>query len=116
MKISHHKNPTPQAQALINALESRGVTVFTEFYDGSKTIDLTIPKAKLNIEVDGLHHITQAKQIITDISRGYYSQKNGYHTIHIQNETIEKHVALIADALAEVETVLKNKIHIHIKK
>ena len=40
-----------------------------ELHDGHKHIDLTIPKAKINVEVDGIQHLTNADQIVADLSR-----------------------------------------------
>ena len=112
LKLSHYKTPTAEAQSLKNALEQRGVQVYVELHDGFKTIDLALPKAKINIEVDGIQHLTDPKQILADLGRGYYSHKNGYDTLHIQNEMLRKHLDEIADALAEASKVRERKIHV----
>jgi very-short-patch-repair endonuclease len=114
IKITQHKNrPTKDATALKNALENRDIIVHEELNDGFKTIDLTIPNAKIDIEVDGIHHLTDPKQILADLKRSHFSHKDGYDTIHIPNEMIRKHLDKIADALAEASKI-KEKIHIHI--
>ena len=101
LKIIHHRNgPTTEALALKEALEERGVKVYKELHDGFKTIDLALPKAKINIEVDGIQHLTDPKQILADLGRGYYSHKNGYDTMHIQNEMIHSHLEEISEALS----------------
>lgn len=114
LKILHHRNnPTSEAKILKNALEDRGVKVYVELHDGFKTIDLAIPRAKINIEVDGIQHLTDPKQILADLSRGFYSHKNGYDTMHIQNEMIRTHLDEIANALAEASEVRDRKIHVY---
>ena len=115
LKILRHRNkPTTEADALKTALESRDVKVYTELHDGFKTVDLALPKAKINIEVDGIQHLTDPKQILADLSRGYYSHKNGYDTMHIQNEMVRTHLEDIANALAEASKVRKKKIQVYL--
>lgn len=114
IKISRHKVPTAEADALKSALEARGVKVYVELHDGFKTIDLAIPRAKINVEVDGIQHLTDPRQILADLGRGYYSHKNGYDTMHIQNEMIRAHLEEIADALSEASKVRERKIHVYV--
>lgn len=114
VRIRHNRIPTQKARELKDALLKRGVKVYVELHDGFKTVDLAIPNAKINIEVDGVHHLTNTKQILADLNRGYYSHKNGYDTMHIQNETIEKHLDKIADALAEAAKIRQEKIFVNL--
>ena len=111
--VRKHNIPTKETTALKKALEARGVRVYVELNDGFKTIDLAVPKAKLNIEVDGIQHLTDPKQIIADLSRGYYSHKNGYNTMHIPNEMVKLHLNEISDALAEATKLLEQKLYVH---
>ena len=85
-----------------------------ELNDGYKHIDLALPDAKLNVEVDCVHHLTNPKQIVANLSRGYYSNKLGYSTMHIPNEMIRLHLKEIASALAEASKILEQKIQIHL--
>ena len=112
--INNYRIPTKEASALKDALEARGVRVLVELDDGHKRIDLAIPKAKLNVEVDGIQHLTNPHQIIADINRGYYSNKIGYHTMHIPNEMVRMHLEEISDALAEASKMKEQKIHVHL--
>lgn len=104
---------TEEAKALANALKSRGIRVIEELDDGYKCVDIAIPRAKLNVEVDGIQHLTNATQIVKDLARGYYSHKNGYDTLHIPNEMIHAHLDEIADALVEAVKIRQRKIHVH---
>jgi very-short-patch-repair endonuclease len=54
----------------------------------------------MNIEVDGMQHLTDARQILSDLARGHYSNELGYQTIHIHNSELHHHLDDIADALA----------------
>lgn len=112
--IDSHREPTPEAIALKRALEGRGVTVYHELYDGHKHIDLAIPRAKINVEVDGIRHLTDPHQILADLARGYYSHKKGFDTMHIQNNMINNHLPEIAEALAEASKIRERTIHVHI--
>lgn len=108
--MSHlKKEPTKHEMLLTEALKKRLVHVIPQFNDTHKHIDLYLPEAKINIEVDGIQHLINAKHIISDFGRTYYADKAGYNTIHIQNETLDKYIEEIADAITEVVTIRKNK-------
>ncbi len=99
INLVHHgfRTPTKEAADLKNELEKHGVKVYVELSDGHKHIDLALPEAKLNIEVDGIHHLTNPRQIVADLARGYYSNK-------------------LADALAEASKIREQKIQVHLTK
>lgn len=93
---------TRYARLLYGALKKRGINSVTEYWDGHKHIDIAIP-GKLYIEVDGVQHLNDAEQIITDFKRAYYSERNdGMFTLHIHNDDIKNHLNSIADAIREV--------------
>ena len=48
---------TPTAKELFMALKQRKVDCILEYNDGYKSIDISMPKAGLDIEVDGKHHL-----------------------------------------------------------
>jgi very-short-patch-repair endonuclease len=112
--INKYKQPTKEATNLKEALERRGTKVYIELDDGFKHVDLAIPRAKLNIEIDGIQHLTDPKQVVADLARGYFSHKNGYDTMHIPNEMINKHLQEIADALAEASKIREKQIYVHL--
>ena len=106
-----HRQPTKEEKDLKKALEVFGVRVLSQVKDGHKCIDLAIPDAKINIEVDGPKHLTDPYQIVSDILRSHYSDKLGYSTIHIPN--YELHIILdkIAKALAEAAQIREKQIN-----
>lgn len=87
-----HKQPTKEENLLKKELEDLGVRVLSQVSDGYKHIDLAIPDAKINIEVDGPKHWTNADQIVSDLERSHGSDDLGYHTIHISNDHINSDV------------------------
>jgi very-short-patch-repair endonuclease len=113
--IKKFRTPTKEAADLKNEIEKHGVRVLVELHDGHKHIDLTIPKAKLNVEVDGIQHLTNPDQIVADLSRGYYSHKNGFDTMHIPNEMVRLHLNEISTALAEASKIRERKIYLHLE-
>lgn len=112
--INKNRVPTKETLELKEALNQHGVKVYVELNDGHKHIDLTIPKAKINIEIDGIQHLTDPHQILADLCRGYYSHKNGYDTMHIPNGMIHKYLKEISEALAEASKIRERKIRIHL--
>jgi very-short-patch-repair endonuclease len=94
------KKSTPETILLKNALERHGIHAIPEYWDHHKHIDLTILPARLDIEVDGPKHLTNAEQIIRDIAREHFSDVKGFATIHVPNELIVKNVDKIAAAIA----------------
>jgi very-short-patch-repair endonuclease len=105
--------PTRQAEALYNALIKKGIKCEKEKWDGFKHIDIAIPWAKLNIEIDGIQHYTDSRQVIADMSRTHYSQKKGYHTQRFPNFAIDKDLEGVATSVAEMAkkrySEMKNK-------
>lgn len=93
---------TKQTLKLAKALENRGIKVKCAHWDGHKHIDICIPEARIYIEVDGLHHYTDPKQIIADLNRDHYSDDAEFFTKHISNQLIETHSEEIADAIAQI--------------
>lgn len=93
---------TKYSRLLYGALMRRGIESITEYPDGHKTIDIAILPAHLYIEVDGVQHLNNSDQIIKDFKRDYYSEKEGFFTLHIHNDDIKNHLNSIADAIAGV--------------
>jgi very-short-patch-repair endonuclease len=93
---------TPQAKKLSEALKRRGIKHKLEDYDGYKHVDISIPWANLNIEIDGKQHSLSAKQFYADLERGTYSAEDGIATKRFTNEDIDRYVEQIAGAIAKV--------------
>lgn len=98
----HTPKPTPQTLKLANALKARGVQLELEYWDGHKHIDIYIPKANLYIEINGLAHYTDPKQIAADLKRNHFSDGDDFFTMSITNQLIDTHLEKIADAIVVV--------------
>lgn len=92
---------TPTAKKLFSKLIQAGIPAKLEHNDGHKSIDIAIPKAKLNIEVDGKHHHFDATQALTDIYRYIYSSQKGFETIRIPNHLVESDLDKISKILVD---------------
>jgi very-short-patch-repair endonuclease len=103
--MNSHRVPTKEELLLKQELESLGVRVLSQVPDGHKHIDLAIPDARINIEVDGPQHWMNAHQIVSDLERSHGSDDLGYYTIHISNDHINSDARKIAKALAKATEI-----------
>lgn len=90
------------ATKLWQALKDKGVDAVLEYYDGHKTVDIAILSSRIYIEVDGLHHFTEAEQIIRDFKRAHYSDGDDFNTFYVTNQIIELYLEDVVKALVEV--------------
>ncbi len=101
--------PSGYTFKLMKALKKLKVRFIPEFSDGYKHVDIRIPGAKLDIEVDGIQHLTNPQQILTDFKRTTYSKMDGFDTIHIHNMDLKEETDSIAKAISEVVTIREGK-------
>jgi very-short-patch-repair endonuclease len=90
------------ATKLWQALKECGVDALLEYFDGHKTVDLAILPAHMYIEVDGLHHFTDAEQIIRDFKRSHYSDGDDFNTFYVTNQIIDYCIDDVVKALVQV--------------
>jgi len=95
-------NTTKQAAKLHSALIKRGIDAFIEKWDGHKHVDISIPNAKLYIEIDGNGHFTDAKTIERDLVRDQYSSNDGYETFRVPNCVIDEEIQAVVNAICKV--------------
>ena len=93
---------TEQARALYEALVRKGLMASPEHNDGHKRVDIAIIPGKIYIEIDGLQHFTDPKQIEADFSRDHHSDVGHFDTIRIPNIIIKNHLDEVVNAIAEV--------------
>ncbi len=98
---------TRQAVKLRRLLGERKIKARLEHWDGAKHVDLFIPAAKLNIEVDGSQHFLDAAQILSDLRRDCASCRINAYTFRVPNTIIERYADELADTLAIVVKRLK---------
>jgi len=106
--VNRQNEPTPQAKRLHEALNRRDIHNELEFDDGRKHVDIHIPSAKLNLEVDGKYHLTDPEHLFRDLERDSYSHLDGIATIRIPNFYVDNDLDKIANAIAEVARKRKN--------
>lgn len=91
-----------QAKLLFEALVKSGIDATSEYWDGHKHIDIAIKNAQIFIEVDGLHHYTDPRQIEADFKRDHFSDGDHYNTIRIPNIIIDQHLNKVVSAIKRV--------------
>ena len=96
-----HSSATNESIDLYFALKRRDVPAILEKNDGFKTIDIAVPHAKVNIEVDGAHHNYSSEQAMRDLHRTLYSFKKGYSTLRIPNSLARHNLEEAADLITE---------------
>jgi len=103
------KSETPEEAQLGNILRERGWNVRHQQWDGYKHIDIAIPEAKMNIEVDSSQHNLNSRQALSDQQRDYYSEQKGFKTIRVPNSLLrdEKRTREFVELL---DRELKNRI------
>ena len=97
---------TKQVKALNKSLQEKGISTELEYWDGHKHIDIAILSSKIYIEVDGLHHFTDPRQIEADFKRNHYSNGDDFDTIHIPNIIIDHYLNEVVEAILKV---IKNR-------
>lgn len=102
LSFNKYSHPTKKAHLLAEALRARMIVCKLEYFDGHKHIDIAIPESKIYIEIDGKQHFLNPSQIITDLYRDRYSEKDGFITIRIPNVILENNCIEVADAIVEV--------------
>ena len=108
--LCYRHQPTKYALDLFNKLKSKyHVDAELEKKVGRKHIDIAIVKAKLNIEVDGLHHSTDHKQAMKDIMRTESTLKKGFITIRVPNKLVREKLEWTAYHIYElIKANIKN--------
>ena len=68
-----------------------------EKYDGYKNVDIAVVEARVNIEIDGVHHADNADQAFADLQRAFYSFKKGFFTLRIPDVLVRQNLKQTAD-------------------
>ncbi|MDR1897267.1 MAG: DUF559 domain-containing protein [Prevotellaceae bacterium] len=111
----HKKHPhVSNQQILIHmGLNHRGIDNELEYSDGHKQVDIAILDSKIYIEVNGKQHVNNAQQLISDMKRTYYSFEDGFLTLNVYNDAIEKGFNNIINAIREI--IQTKKLNILVK-
>ena len=94
-------------------MKNSGFNVIPQLFTGKQTIDLAVPVAKVNIEVDGGQHNRDPQQALSDLKRTYHSFRKGYFTIRIPNPLVDNYleetVKYIVDILEESQDQIEEE-------
>ena len=103
---------TKETIDLYFSLKERGVPAELEKFDGYKTIDIAVVQARVNIEVDGVHHANNADQAFADLQRTFFSFKKGFLTLRIPDVLVKQNLNQTADYVTEFlnETFIRMRI------
>jgi very-short-patch-repair endonuclease len=101
---------TEHALKLFDALKSSGIDAKIQYWDGHKTVDIAILRAKLFIEVDGIQHFTDPEQIMRDFKRSHYSDGDDFSTFYVTNQLIDRHLNEVVNALVKVIEIRSREI------
>ena len=107
---SNDKKATNESNRLFVPLTQLGWKVKSESYDGYKHVDLSIPAAKVDIEVDGQHHNYNSKQALADVKRTLHSYIDGYITLRIPNSLVNDQVRL-EETSGYLNEMLKERVN-----
>lgn len=94
--------PTKTAHLLNEALNAVGIETKLEHCGMNINTYTFISKGKIYVEIDGPQHYISPKQIVTDFLRDHYSDDDGFHTMRISNEVVEKQAIKIARAIKKI--------------
>lgn len=111
-KFNSTPRSTKEALSLGKALEKLGWDIkYESLVVGKRNIhvDLAIPAAKMNIEVDGAHHNLSKEQALADLKRAYYCFKKGYFTLHIPN-SLTRDQNLLEETAKFIDKFLNERI------
>lgn len=94
--------PTYYAKKLVEELAKKGIKAELEYNDGHKSVDIFIPEANLEIEVDGNQHYSDPTQAFTDLMRTKHSMLKGKETIRVPNTLVYNNLPQTANLIEEI--------------
>jgi len=108
--MKHQKTVTPEAIRLSKALKNLEVENTLEQYDGHKLIDIAIESDKRYIELDGMQHAFNSKQMYANDDRDKHAHQAGYTTKRIPNALVNQNVNKLALNIARLADKRKAEI------
>lgn len=110
--IKKHDTPLEAIQ-LYYGLKEAGVKSMLEWWDGKKSIDIAISRAKLNIEIDSAYDKLTEHEAINNLEEAMHSFKNGFTTIRIPHiivryylkETVNNIIGIMEGLKANIKVI-----------
>jgi very-short-patch-repair endonuclease len=104
-----HQRTTSNSVKLYQELKKNGIKCELEYWDGHIHADIAVPVANLYIEIDGKHHITDPKQLSSDIMRDFLNARRGMYTVRIPNFIFKYNFDEIVNSLIKIINILAGK-------
>ena len=106
-------NNTPiEAIQLYYGLKDAGVRPMLEWWDGSKSVDIAISRAKLNIEIDTDYQMMTHDQAMNNLEEAMHSFQNGFTTIRIPHTLIRHYLSETVKSVLGIIEGLKVNIKV----
>ena len=89
--IEKHRTPIEAIQ-LYYGLKQANVRPMLEWWNGKRSVDIAISRAKLNIIIDTEHERMTHEEAMHDLEDTMHSFKNGFTTIRIPKTLIQHYL------------------------
>ncbi|NKI25187.1 hypothetical protein SAMN04487911_105160 [Arenibacter nanhaiticus] len=91
-KLIKLKRTPKEAILLYYGLKEVGIHPTLEWWDGKKSVDISISRVKLNIEIDTAYNLITHDQAIQNLEEAMHSFRNGFTTIRIPHILIKHYL------------------------
>lgn len=109
--IKSHHTPA-EAIMLYYRLKEAGVSAMLAWWDGKRTVDLAVSRAKLNIEIDcGFEGMTH-DQALHGLEQSMHSFRNGFTTIRIPDFLVRNYLSETTSNILGIIEGLKANIKV----
>lgn len=104
------KNQTPtQAIRLYYGLKAAGESPMLEWWDGQKSIDIALSRARLNIEIDNNPEEITLDQALVELQQAADSLQDGFTTFYIPEYLVREDLkSAVAQVLSFKENLIVN--------
>lgn len=99
-----------EAILLYYGLKEAGLIPMLEWWDGKKSVDIAISRAKLNIEIDTEYNTITHEQAINDLEEAMHSFKSGFTTIRIPHVLVKYYLKETVNNILGIVEGLKANI------
>lgn len=110
--IKKHNTPVEAIQ-LYYGLKQADISPMLEWWNGKRSVDIAISRAKLNIIIDTEYDQMTHEEAISDLEQTMHSFKNGFTTIRIPHtlvkhylfETVQNIIGIVEGIKANVRAI-----------
>ncbi|WP_373073818.1 hypothetical protein [Zeaxanthinibacter enoshimensis] len=103
LRLNRRHKTSLQAIRLYYGLKEAGENPMLAWWDGKKSVDIALPRVKLNVEIDHEPHLYSHKRAMEELEEAMHSMNDGFTTLRIPH-------MLIAEKMREtVQDILQIK-------